>query len=450
MNLYHQFVKTVQAYPDNTCLVDKDVSYTYSEALQKLLYWKNALNLTANSLLAIAIDKSNDYVLCEIAANASGAAFLPLDCSQAHRALDIIYAANPAYILVNKHSTWHKALHDNYRAIVLDDNYILYSQDNGSAYNCSYVIFTSGSTGKPKGILLYDQPVIDVVLQQANIFGIDSASKFAWLLNPAFDASLSDIYATIFSGAALYVANFAMSKIKMLSALVQENQITHTDISPSVLPLIAARQQHFSSLKTIIFGGELASESIVKKMAQNINMFNAYGPTETTICSSVSQVNPDWKHNDIGVPLQGVQYDIVDDQLYIGGNHLAIAYMDDAHNSKFVVHNNQRYYKTGDIVQYVNNSFYYKGRVDRQFKFHGILVCPEEIENAASQCAAVNVGVWFDGSKIHLAYTGTLDKIKLQNILPSYMLPQYYYQYDTLPVNSNGKIDIAALRSIYE
>jgi non-ribosomal peptide synthetase component F len=461
MNLFNEFKKVAQLYPEHIALVDDHTQLTYQQVLalidKKTQDIEHALN-QQHGLVAIRLEKSVDYVIAELSCNKAGVPFLPLVKEQEQRNILILSIAKPLLIIDNQSNSNNNGNHSHAWAFSTFENAITYPE------TCAYVIFTSGTTGTPKGILLGDKPVIDVVKQQSQVFEITSQSRFAWLLSVGFDASLSDIYSTLFSGATLYIPSFTMDKIKLMGDYFTRHQITHSDISPSVLPLIQNRFQHFQSLKSIIFGGEVGNSDVILNLAYHCKMINAYGPTETTICSSLSVVDDNWTPDNIGLPLSGVQYRIDSHtdshnqgELLIGGKHLALGYLDNSgHHERFFEDDTGRWYRTGDIVEFQHhdingktsngnsnrNSWHFKGRIDRQFKYHGQLICPEEIEKGATSWAGANTAAcYFDGEKIHLFYTGTLNEKLMMKELPAYMKPHFFHQVSSLPLNGNGKID---------
>lgn len=314
----------------------------------------------------------------------------------------------------------------------------------------SHILFSSGSSGKPKGIKLAQEPVVNVVLQQAKKVNIEHNKICAWLLSPAFDASLSDIYSCLLTGATLHVCTFSQNKIKTLIDYLVKHKITHSDISPALFGLLAPHI-HRTSLEAIVFGGELPNENITKTIAKNIKMFNCYGPTEATICTSMRQVDDSWSADNIGTPLDGVQYSISNEnELLISGNHLAIGYLDEKLTEKhFILKNNQYYYKTGDLVKKDGDEYFYIGRFDRQFKQNGILIAPEEIEQCAKNTGCISAKLVFDNStkKSTLYYQQpehtTIPPEALRHLLEQKlnknMLPHFLINVPNFNTNTNGK-----------
>ena len=423
---------------ENISLVHNDKKYSYSELVNKVLLIQNLLK-DKNKAGLIYLPKNEYTIIFMLALNAGNNVFTTLDINTPiDRVKEIITQLKPKWII-----SLESFSDLGFNEIEKNDNYTIFKKEDSLTYNnkVSHIYFSSGSTGKPKGILLSAEPLIKVVTKQAKIIGMESGKKFAWILSPSFDASLSDIYLTLLSGGELHICDFPQTKIKTLISYFKTHKITHSDISPTILPLLKNSELF---LESIIFGGEVANEKIIKEFARKIKMFNAYGPTETTICSSLKKVNDKWTANNIGKPLPGVTYTISpNNELYISGNHLCVGYLnDDLNKSKFIIENNKRYYKTGDLVEYKNREYFYIGRVDRQFKYNGILISPEEIESIAKLAGCIDSKCEYK-EKFILYYQGEIEEKELrlfmEKKLNKSMIPNIFIKVNSFEININGK-----------
>jgi thioester reductase-like protein/acyl-coenzyme A synthetase/AMP-(fatty) acid ligase/acyl carrier protein len=332
----------------------------------------------------------------------------------------------------------------------------------------SYIIYTSGSTGAPKGVMVGFEGFYNIIKEQVDEFKMNE-DRFMWLLSTGFDASLSDIFVTLFSGSTLIIPEVPLDDLLYTSKIhkaFNDKDVTVSDIPPSVLKRIKPEQ--FKSLKKIIVGGEVAPVKSLKDFNDfGIEVFNVYGPTEATICSSISKYSNSFISGEIGLPVNKMNYLIdVSGELLISGVGLAIGYTNKKlTNEKFIKKEGVRFYKSGDLVSLENGVFIFKGRVDRQFKRNGQLICPEEIEKEILNIYEVNeASVYFDGSinaLISLRSGCVFDKdallIELSKKLPSYMLPNSIKVEGELEKNSNGKTIfikndnvLNKVRSIYE
>jgi len=445
MILFNTFHKTAKKYPDNTALVHHQSKLTYKDCL--LLIDKLCLLLKDdhNYSATIFLPKNEYAILWQLALNKSQNVFTSVDALTPHeRILDIINQNQSKWLITAPDID--TSLLNGFNIAFSCESFILWSTQYSARYkDVTHIYFSSGSTGKPKGIYLNDAPIPEVVIAQAKQLGVGPGSHFAWLLSPSFDASLSDIYLTLFSGATLHICDFAQNKVKTLRDYFCTNSITHSDISPSVLPLLNIND--FPSLKGVIFGGEVGNELVIKEWAKRIKMFNAYGPTETTICSSFKAVDDNWTSDNIGQPLPGVEYIINEDnELHIGGSHVCIGYNQESLNlAKFYEKDGRRLYKTGDLVKRVGDDYFFLGRKDRQFKHNGVLISPEEIEKTALKHGCKEA-LCKKEEKFTLYYTGDLTafelRAKLSLSLNKNMLPVVIEAVKELPKNINGKVKI--------
>lgn len=467
------------------------------------------------SCALIYLSKSADLIAWQLAFNALDIAFLTLEYGSEARLNQAIEQCRPQFVVEEngKETIATLASNSNLTSTAKPEDFVSVSLSTSieltapgqaiasrhlrvyetySTYpeDCDYIVFSSGSTGKPKQIWLSSAPIIEVCRAQAMALGIRSESTQVsqklyqaqpsavlknqqenqaslktpssqnlqntqsvglWLLNPAFDASLSDIYTILLQGAHLVVSNRKPSEMKALRQLIETHQVSHCDVPPVVFSLwlsyIKKYPASFQSLKAIIFGGEKANPEVVAQLRDYVRLFNAYGPTETTICSSLKEVGDSWRSSDIGLPLPGVRYKVVDGELHIGGEHVALGYNLATLNHKFYEDSEAvRWFISGDAVVYDNeaHTYLYKGRLDRQFKHNGQLIYPEEIETAATLCGASVASVDYVDHKIKLYYAGDFQKEKLVEHIPTFMLPQLYERIENVEqnLNQNWKLKI--------
>lgn len=307
-----------------------------------------------------------------------------------------------------------------------------------------YIIYTSGSSGHPKGVYMAKNYINRVAAAQVALMKLEKP-RTAWFLSPGFDASLSDIFVTFTSGGTLFIPTCTLAQPKSFYRFMQEHKITFTDLPPSTLNIF--NPDKLPDLQTVIVGGEPTTPKAAEKWAGKVNLWNSYGPTEACIATSMVQITPDWKRPWIGTALPGITYLVVANELWIAG-HLANKYLQDTKRTKdkFGTYQGTRYFKTGDIVEQDEFGLYFTGRKDRQLKRHGILICPEEIERKCSNYGDSHLAK-INGDLILWHTSGSTEKLKnyLISVLDSKLLPSSIRKIDSLPRNSNHKVDVQML-----
>lgn len=185
----------------------------------------------------------------------------------------------------------------------------------------------------------------------------------------------------------------------------------------------------------------MADPKTVRDYINSMKVVNVYGPTEATICTSYSVCDEHWNIPYIGEPLKGVEYTVFDDtmnivtkgvgELYISGIQLAIGYTNPKiTQERFITLHNKLYYKSGDKVIVSDKGIEFVGRIDRQIKHNGQLICLEEIEQAINSLDPVkNVSVVYKNKKLYAYYEGDIDKQTIvdfiKTVLPAYMVPHF-------------------------
>lgn len=438
----------------------------------------HAAGVGPESLVAIALPRSAEAVVAELAVMMAGAAFVPLDLAYpADRIAFILDDAKPACILT--HQTIAQAWPASIPIIDMNDSAADQAHTNDAisiasprAEHPAYVIYTSGSTGKPKGVTVTHRGIASLARSMTDRFTLDRGARVAQLASLSFDASVMEMLMALASGACLVVPPAGPLLGEDLAQFCQQQRITHALISPSALQTIDPASPGLPV--TLIVGGEACPPDVVTRYASGRRMFNAYGPTEITICASISDpliaaTAP------IGRPVDGAVLHVLDDllrpvppgvvgELYVASPGLARGYLGRPSLSaeRFVAHPfgapGERMYRTGDRVQWnAQGQLEFVGRSDQQIKIRGFRIEPGEIEAALKrlehvQAAAVVVRGTATGRHL-VAYvvpsSGQLDpaalRRELARVLPDYMVPAAVVSLPSLPLTVNGKLDARAL-----
>jgi acyl-coenzyme A synthetase/AMP-(fatty) acid ligase len=445
MSLYQAFKGVAEQHPSHVAIQASGERFTYGEALSHIEEWSDFLgNDRQQAAGLIALEKTERIVWLQLALNKNKCIFATTDLTipkeRRRRFLDVL---NPKWVFSQPGA--EPLAFEGFRFIGEFKNVDVWERGVSTTYptSVSHVCFSSGTSGQPKAIALKSKPLVSVVQQQADLLDCKKGSKYAWVLSPSFDASLSDVYVPLLSGATLHVCGFRQTEVKKLQSYFKAHEITHADLSPAMLPVLKNKLPE--TLRHVVFGGEVANESIVRDMAKTRAMYNAYGPTEATVCTHLKKVDESWTSRCLGVPLNGVHSKISEKgELWLSGEGLCVGYLDDNLNQeKFECDpKGVRWYKTGDRVEERAGEWYFLGRLDRQFKRHGVLVCPEEIERAAMGMGCESA-LCLSVPEFELIYTGapTSEEIKLQlqNQLGGWMVPKRIRKVQEMTHNAHGK-----------
>jgi thioesterase domain-containing protein/acyl carrier protein len=295
----------------------------------------------------------------------------------------------------------------------------------------------------------------------------------------SFDASIFEIVMALQVGATLYLAKKESLLGTALIELLRDKAITTVTLPPAVLSVLPVEE--LPALQTIIAAGEACSSEVVARWTgEGRRFFNAYGPTEATVWSTVAEIRDYSSKPPLGRAIANTQLYVLDahlqplpigipGELYIGGNGLARGYLNRPALTaeRFIPHPfsrelGARLYKTGDLVCYQpDGNLEFLGRIDNQVKIRGYRIELGEIETILSQHPAIRgTGVIAQenaSGKRLVAYvvlnpeqTSTSSQLRsfLQEKLPEYLVPSTFVMLESLPLTPSGKIDRSALRNL--
>ncbi|MBN3892533.1 MAG: amino acid adenylation domain-containing protein [Nostoc sp. JL31] len=492
---FHQlFEAQVQETPDANALVFDDEQLSYKELnirSNQLAHYLKKLGVVPDVLVGIYVERSPEAIVALLGILKAGGAYLPLDPSLPQERLNFMLEDAQVSILLTHRSLaplkkggWGDIL----SIVYIDKDWATItqqSQENPTSCvtfdNRAYVIYTSGSTGKPKGVLLQHQGLSNLAASQIEVFNIQPINRILQFASLSFDASIFEIVMALQTGATLYLANKeSLLPGQPLLKLLREKAITHITLPPAVLAVLAT--ESLPALQTIICAGESCTDDIVKRWWNSQRrFFNAYGPTEATVWSTVAEISHIIEKPPIGRPIPNTQIYILDKhlqplpigitgELYIAGEGLAQGYLNcpELTTEKFVPNpfndkKGARLYKTGDLARYrPDGNIEFLGRIDNQVKIRGFRIELSEIETVLSkhqsvQKAVVIVKENISGNKYLVAYI--VLNVEMQNFssllrkflkekLPEYMLPKAFVMLDSLPLTASGKVDRLALTEL--
>ncbi|WP_313918244.1 amino acid adenylation domain-containing protein [Tahibacter sp.] len=332
----------------------------------------------------------------------------------------------------------------------------------------AYLIYTSGSTGQPKGVAVPHRGFVNMILAQIDGFGVrpeDSVLQFA---SCAFDASLSEIFMALLAGARLVIApDAAVRDGAALLALLEAERITVATLPPSYLRALDGAP--LGPVRVLITAGEPPDSADMRRLARTLSVFNAYGPTEASVCASWHRIDPQADYAQgipIGRPITNTAMSIRDrlgrrmplgalGEIWLAGQGLARGYVGrpELTAERFPEVESQRSYRTGDAgVLRGDGEILYAGRLDGQIKLNGHRVELGEVEAAlrALPGVAQAAAAIAQGQLVGFVVPGApLDcdalRHRLAETLPTWMVPAEILPLPELPTTLAGKVDRHAL-----
>ncbi|MBE9057069.1 non-ribosomal peptide synthetase [Sphaerospermopsis sp. LEGE 08334] len=506
------FAEQVIKNPHNIAVVFESENLTYQQLNKKAEELANYLlenfQIQTDTLIGISVERSLEMIIGVLGIMKAGGAYVPIDPNYPQERIKFMLEDSGVAVLLTQSFVVDKlpldSLENPVEVVYLDDSSRKdaktqrkeqrevskkISQNQVKSDNLAYVIYTSGSTGKPKGVMIEHGGLVNLILAVDEILQIQPQSRVLHFANFSFDASIWEIAPTLSVGACLYLTRKEnLLPSQELIDFLTEHKITHVTLPPSVLSLLP--HATLPDLQILITAGEVCPKELVTRWAKERSFFNGYGPTESTICTSIALCQPNGKKPLIGKPLSNLRIYILDahnqplppgipGELCIAGVGLARGYLHrpELTAEKFIkvelFGKVERIYKTGDLARWKDDgNLEYLGRIDEQVKLRGFRIEMGEIESLLLQHPLVKEAVVIlyqtESNQSLIAYVTGIDpdllrltstslstsrsvqvgsdlKKYLKSSLPDYMIPAQIVVLQQLPLTPNGKIDKKAL-----
>ncbi|AMR32672.1 hypothetical protein A0256_15200 [Mucilaginibacter sp. PAMC 26640] len=491
--LFTLFNESVQRYPNKVAIRFQDRSLTYTEVsdtANRIANLLSVMGVKKGDVIGLALDRSPEMIISLLAIMKSGAAYVPLDPEYPKDRIEFMLEDSSAKILITqaKYSGHYagnsteliieKALADSVGLPVSEPN----SQVTGS--DLAYILYTSGSTGKPKGVQIAHHSLVNFILSCQKKPGITSADKTLAVATISFDIAGLDIYLPLSVGAELVVADSLTAKDgRAVLDIVRNQGITILQATPYTWRMMLEVDWEEKLPIKVFTGGEALAKDLALKLIPRCNeVWNLYGPTETTIYSIIKHVT-DAEDITVGWPVDNTQIYIVDEamnnltngeigEILIGGDGVSWGYLnrEELTAEKFIDNPfsdkpGDKIYRTGDLGKFKpDGEIICLGRIDHQVKVRGYRIELGEIEfHLSNQPGVKDVVViaredtpgyprlvayllLLDGSTGHPS-ANQLDAWQnaLLAELPEYMVPDDFVLLDAIPSTPNGKVDRKAL-----
>jgi amino acid adenylation domain-containing protein/thioester reductase-like protein len=479
--LHGLFEEQVERTPDKPALVYRDSIMTYAELNRRANSLARHLRehgARPDTIVGLLVDRTMSMIIGALGILKSGAAYAPIDPQYPDDRIAYMLENSKATLLVTQAGYVNKM---NFTQKVVDlDGDTAVSGDGsnlpatGGAENISCLIYTSGSTGNPKGVMLEHRSLVNITCAQIADRKLTAEDRIAKQASFSFDASIIEIYPCLSVGATMHIIPDEIRlNLVPLNDYYEEHGITAcfftTQLGEQFMELFDN-----TSLRYLDLGGE----KLRSFKQRNFQLYNVYGPTETSVYCTSFPVDREYVNIPIGKPIANYRLYILDPhgnlqppgvpgELCISGIPLARGYWDLPEKTAAAFTANPFYsssnpddadyarlYRTGDLACWLpDGNIEHLGRIDRQVKIRGYRIEPGEIEAVilslpdVAECAVIDLK---DASGrlslcAYVVASRPFDRLTLLREggtrLPDYMMPQYVIRMESLPLTGSGKID---------
>ena len=498
--IHELFEAQVQRTPEAIAFEFRGDELTYRELncrANQLAHYLQSAVIGPEKLVGICVEPSVEMLVGLLGILKAGGAYVPLDPYYPYERLQFMVEDSRVPVILTQASLIRDnellgisslARGSNPKIICLDSEWNVIAQQSGeslhnlnSSTNLAYVIYTSGSTGQPKGVQVVHQSIVNCLYSIAQKVGFRDKDVFFSVTTISFDIAALELYLPLLIGARVVLASREeVLDGRELAQRIGSSGVTVMQATPSTWRLLLDAGWRGREEFKILCGGEILSRRLADQLLDGgAEVWNLYGPTETTIWSTIAKVEPGEGPVLIGRPLANTQVYILDSylqpvpvgvhgELYIGGNGLARGYFNrpELTAEKFItdLFSNEpgaRLYRTGDFARYrADGNVEFLGRIDRQVKIRGHRIEIGEIESLLNQHPEVKESSVVDcedevGSEKRLVgYVVTKEastlsvtelRIFLGKKLPEYMVPSVFISINAIRLTPNGKVDRSAL-----
>lgn len=488
--IHQLFEAQVARTPDAVAVVFEDSQLTYrqlNERANQLARYLVRIGVGPNVLVGICVERSLEMIVGLLGILKAGGAYVPVDPNFPADRIAFMLEDAEAPVLLTQDGLVHGLPKHTAAVVKLDSDWpkiIAESRENlpgrAQAEDLAYTMYTSGSTGKPKGVQILHRGVVNFLISMAEKPGMKASDRLLAVTTLSFDIAGLEVYLPLTLGASVEIVSRDVSSDgNRLLAKLKNSGATVMQATPATWRLLLEAGWKKSPELKILVGGEAVPVKLADELMQRADsVWNMYGPTETTIWSTVRKFEPAEAAISIGRPIANTEIFILDKllqpvpigvagELLIGGDGLAKGYFKrpELTAEKFISHPfsdnpTARLYRTGDLARYLpNGEIEFLGRIDHQVKIRGFRIELGEIEAVLRQHRGVSETVVvaredIPGDKRVVAYFIPKSKAApsaselrafLKEKLPLYMLPSSFVKLERMPLTPNGKVDRRAL-----
>ncbi|MGA7442672.1 MAG: amino acid adenylation domain-containing protein, partial [Candidatus Sulfotelmatobacter sp.] len=483
----HQLLEAqARQTPDSIAVEFNGHSLTYAELdsrSNQLAHFLRHHRIEQDVLVGLCVERSLEMVIALLGILKAGGAYVPLDPAYPTDRIRHVLDDAHVKVLLTQESLLPALPTTAAQVICLDPSWKFLANHNSEPVaaevgpeNLAYVIYTSGSTGKPKGVQIEHRSLANFLCSMRSEPGLDANDVLVAVTTLSFDIAGLEMYLPLLTGARLVVASKEQTHDgRLLMQLLEDSKATVMQATPATWRMLFESGWAGNRKLKVLVGGEALPPELARDLSSCGSVWNMYGPTETTIWSTLFRVDGrDQRMISIGKPIRNTQAYILDarqvllpigvpGELYLGGDGLARGYFGrpDLTAESFVpdpfrTEPGARMYRTGDLARFLpDGNILYLGRIDHQVKIRGFRIELGEIESVLGALPSVQSAVVMaredkPGDKRLVAYvlpssqqefSASSLRDSLKQRLPEYMIPSAFVKMDAFPLSPNGKIN---------
>jgi amino acid adenylation domain-containing protein len=484
-NCVHElFEAQAERIPNAVAITCEKQSLTYAQLnvrANQVAHWLQKHGVRPDRLVALCLERSLDSVIALLGILKAGGAYVPLDPAFPKSRVAQILEDSQPQVMITQPALQQMTSVSKHTLVMGAPALASMSRENPSSgvqsHNLAYVIFTSGSTGRPKGVQIEHHSLVNFLQSMAREPGLSANDILVAVTTFSFDIAGLEIFLPLIAGARAVIAGHDIALDgRALRQLLQDSNATVMQATPITWRiLLESGWQGREGLK-VLCGGEAMPPELAREMIPRCGtLWNLYGPTETTIWSTVARVRVAENRIPIGRPIANTQVYIVDDQLrrlpagatgelLIGGEGVARGYLNQPEltaerfiPNPFISGSTSRLYRTGDLCRFRRDgAIEYLGRNDNQVKIRGYRIELGDIETALESHPCVKQAaakvVEEPGREKSIVGYVVAPGLETQDLrtyvaerLPKYMVPSSFVKLTELPLTPNRKVDRNAL-----
>lgn len=476
--VYAQFEEIAKKYPDETAIIENDRTFTFSQlsALTDKICARFSLPLHN---IGIVMSHGAEMIAAMFAVLKCGGCYVPAEPSFPKGRIDEMFGEAKVDFVITEREFAPKF--GDYDLFLIDD---IYNEEPNTPRACrsaevfpdtpAYILYTSGTTGRPKGVCVSNGNVCYYARAFDNEFKPSPGDVMLQYSVCTFDIFVEEVFAVLLNGAAIAIPSEEQKEdIKTLIKFIDKNKVSIISGFPYLFEEINKNGEFPASLGLFLSGGDVLRASYIDNVPNRIQVYNTYGPSETTVCAAYYNCVDGPVSNDgtypIGAAVLGAEIKILDKdgkevkkgetgEITISGEGVSLGYIGDreAENRAFVtLEDGTRMYKTGDLgYELKNGDIVFLHRKDTQIMINGKRVETAEVQTRLYEIGGIEQavvrafkderGLFYMTAYVVSAETDiTVSDIrkKLAEHLPDYMIPEFFVKLSDIPKNENGKPD---------